>query len=333
MPPVQDFLRRSPLCQRLGLTYPIVQAGMGGVALGALAGAVSKAGGLGVIGAGFESADQLRREIRVVREITDRPFGVNILFTKVTGSDPESIEVRQRFEQQIAVVFEEKVPVLVSGLGNPGPYVARARAAGMMVMAVIGNVAQAKTLEAAGADAIVAQGMDGGGHVGRIGTAVLVPAVVDAVRVPVLAAGGLADGRGLLAALALGAAGVWMGTRFLASTEAAVAQAYKDSVVAAGDEGTVVTRCNTGKTSRLIKNAFTESWRGREAEIKPYPHQYAEVGITATHLGMYGNDPDRAAMPAGQSVALIHEIKPAADILRDIVTEAEQAFERSFARA
>jgi enoyl-[acyl-carrier protein] reductase II len=317
----------TPLCQRLGLRVPIIQAGMGGVAGGALAGAVSAAGGLGVIGAGFMPAQDLAAEIAQARALTDRPFGVDILFGKSAGGDPVSAKYRALFDSHVAVVLDARVPVLVSGLGNPMEVIPEAHARGMCVMSVVGTVAQAVRLAAAGVDMIIASGADGGGHVGRVGTAVLVPAVADAVSIPVIAGGGLADGRGLAAALAWGAAGVWMGTRFIAATEAAAHQNYKQRIVDAGDDDTVVTRGNTGKPSRLLRNALTESWAADEGAIRPYPEQLERVGLAATDRGRCAGDVAHGALPAGQSVALIRDVKPARQILEDIVAEAQAALD------
>ncbi|MDX2222741.1 MAG: nitronate monooxygenase [Rhodospirillaceae bacterium] len=322
----RERLKRSPLCRRFGLDYPIVQAGMGGVAGGALAAAVSNAGGLGTIGAGFTSADDLAREIALAKRLTSKPFGVNLLFARAGGDDPVGARYRRLFEDQIAVVLASDIPILVSGLGNPADYIAIAHERGMTVMSVVGTVAQARKLAAVGVDLVIAQGVDGGGHVGRVGTMVLVPAAIDAVNVPVLAAGGIADGRGLAAVLALGAAGAWIGTRFIASVESTVPTSYRERVIAADDDGTVVTRANTGKTSRLLKNRFTADWAAREAEIEAYPYQFEKVGVAATALGLSGEDPDNAALPAGQSAALVRRVMPAAEIVAELVAEAEAAF-------
>ena len=191
-------------------------------------------------------------------------------------------------------------------------------------MSVVGNVRQARALEAEGVDMLIASGGDGGGHVGRVGTAVLVPAVVDAVRVPVIAGGGLADGRGLLASLAFGAAGVWMGTRFIASEEARAHDNYKDLLVARDEEGTVISRAHSGKTVRMLRNRFTEYWQANE------DRKLKEVGEPASVRGRIDGDVDNGVLPAGQSVALIHEVEPAGRIVERIVAEAREAFERSF---
>lgn len=325
---LERILARTALCERLGLRYPIVQAGMGQVAYGALAGAVSAAGGLGVIGSGYLNAEELRREIRVVREITDRPFGVDILFAKVEGEDESAKRYTRQVEDQIRVTLEERVPVLISGLGNPLDVVPDCRERGILVMSVVGNVRQAKRLAAAGVDLLIASGAEGGGHVGRIGTIALVPAVVSAVELPVLAGGGIAGGRGLVAALALGAQGIWMGTRFIASTEARAHENYKNRLVAAADEDTVVSRGHSGKTVRMLRNRFTDYWAENEAKILPYPRQLQEVGTEASIRGRIEGDVENGVLPAGQSVALVDSVKPAAAIIEDVVEEARRSLAR-----
>lgn len=314
------------LCRRLGVAYPIMQAGMGQVAYGALAGAVSKAGGIGVIGSGYLTGNELRGEIRVVREITNRPFGVDILFAKVSGDDENSLRYTRQVEDQISVTIEERVPLLISGLGNPLDVVSECHDKGMLVGSAVGNVRQALNLEAGGVDFLIASGQEGGGHVGRVGTASLVPAVTSAVKIPVIAGGGLADGRGLLAALAFGAQGVWMGTRFIASTEARAHGNYKNRLVTATDEDTVISRGHSGKTVRMLRNKFTDYWAANEAKLKPYPHQLQEVGTEASVRGRIDGDIENGVLPAGQSTALIRSVKPAAAIIEDIVAEAHEAF-------
>ncbi len=318
----------TPLCKLLGIRYPIIQAGMGLIATGKLAGEVSRAGGLGVIGAGYMTADELRSEIRIARTFTARPFGVDILFGKPKVTDTETIAYAKNVQAQIRVCLDEKIPVLISGLGNPAGFVDEAHQRGMFVMSVVGTVAQARTLAEAGVDAIIASGSEGGGHVGNIATAALVPAVVDAVQVPVVAGGGLVDGRGLVAALAFGAQGVWMGTRFIATAEAHAHPHYGQKIVAIGVDGTVVTRCHSGKPCRLIDNQFTRSWRGREQEIEPFPLQLQHVGAAAAHRGRLLGDVENGSLPAGQGAGLIGSVKPAADVIADIVAEARQVLER-----
>jgi enoyl-[acyl-carrier protein] reductase II len=332
---------RTPLCEMLGIEVPIVQAGMGYVARAELAAAVSAAGALGVIGAASLDAKGLREEIHRVRDLTDRPFGVDILFATVgrpTTSDA-AVRFTREVEKQLDVVFEERVPVLASGLGDPAPIVPQAHELGMRVLALVGNTKNAVRVAAGGVDAIVAQGYDGGGHTGRVGTLALLPAVIDAVSVPVLAAGGIADGRGLAAALAMGAVGAWIGTRFVASRESFSHDGYKQRIVEIDDEGTTVTRCFSGKPCRVIKNQTTQAWEAAEltARIKPFPQQFGVVtewlGEDPYIAGRREGKVDVGALAAGQSSALIHDVRPAGDIVRAIAQEATRALERLARRA
>jgi enoyl-[acyl-carrier protein] reductase II len=295
---------------------------MGQVAYGRLAGAVSAAGGLGVIGAGYLTGEELRREIGIVREMTDRPFGVDILFGKVAAQDDGSLRYSAQIEDQIRVSLNERVPVLISGLGNPLGVIPEAHARGIVVMSVIGNVRQAKRVVESGVDAVIASGHEGGGHVGRVATMSLVPAVVDAVDVPVVAGGGMADGRALVAALALGACGVWMGTRFIATREARGHDSYKRRIVDTDEEGTVVSHGHSGKPVRMIRNRFTEYWEAHVGDIRPYPQQLIEVGESAAVRGRIEGDIDNGVLPAGQSAALVRDIRSAGDVVAAIVGEA-----------
>lgn len=318
----QDVLY-TRFCELVEVQYPICQAGMGFVAPGRLAAAVSAAGGLGVIGAGTMTAAQLREEIHRVKDATDKPFGVDILFAQIKAEKTDQVvRYTDEVNKQIEIVLEEKAPVLVSGLGTPAGVVPDAHAQGMVVMSLAGNVKQAKRLAADGVDVIIAQGHEAGGHTGRVGTMALVPQVVDAVRAPVLAAGGIADGRGLVAALALGASGVWMGTRFVASEEALAHNNYKDKIIEIDEEGTVITRCQSGKPCRLIRNRFTDSWEGREQEILPFPLQMIKVGREAAMKARYEGKVEEGGMAAGQISGLIRSIKPAGEIVQDVMEEA-----------
>jgi enoyl-[acyl-carrier protein] reductase II len=322
-------LLRTPLCELLGIEHPILQAGMGLIARGELAAAVSEAGGLGVIGAGHLSLDELRQEIRLVKSRTDRPFGVDILFAQLPqAADATSVRYTEEIVGQVNLVLEERVPVLIAGLGNPLGVIADAHALGMTVMSVVGNVRQARRVVASGVDAVIAQGHEAGGHTGRIGSVVLLPAVVDVIDVPVVAAGGFHDGRGLVAALALGASGVWMGTRFIASTEATAHANYKAKVVAVDEEGTVVTPAHSGKPCRLLANEFTRYWDAHRDEVRPYPIQFLEVGRPASIQARLEGDVERGSAPAGQVAGLIHDVKPAAEIVHTIVSEARQTLTR-----
>ena len=314
---------RGPLCQRLGIEVPVFQAGMGFVARAPLAAAVSAAGGLGVIGAGSTlSGAELREDIHAVRRVTDRPFGVDILFATMAASGDQAVQYTDAVQGMIAAVLEEKVPVLISGLGSPGAVIKDAHAQGIFVMSVVGAVRHAKRAVADGVDAVIATGSDGGGHVGQIGTAALIPVVRDAVDVPLLAGGGLADGRGLMAALVLGAEGVWMGTRFIATAEATAHDNYKQSIVETDTAGTVVTRAHSGKPCRLIRNDFTDHWAAREGEIQPFPLQVLQVGNPASVLGRHQGDVANGVLPAGQSAGLINGVKTAEEVVNDIIDEA-----------
>lgn len=319
----------TPICERLGIDYPVFQAGMGWVARAELAAAVSEAGGLGVIGAGSTlNREGLLTEINGVRERTDKPFGVDILFATIRAEGAEVAKYTDAVRDMIDVVLEEKVPVLISGLGSPKAVVPEAHDRGIYVMSVVGAVRHAQKAVADGVDAVIATGCDGGGHVGQIGTAALIPAVVDAVDVPVLAGGGLTDGRGLAAAMAFGAQGVWLGTRFIASEESFAHRNYKDKIVDTDTAGTIVTRAHSGKTCRLIRNGYTASWEGREEEILPFPLQGRKFGHPASELGRHKGDVEMGVLPAGQSSGLIHTVKPAGDVVRDIVAEAETVLGR-----
>ncbi len=323
---------QTPIVARLGIKYPIFQAGMGFVAHAELAAAVSNAGGLGCIGSGSMSARELREQIHRCRDLTDRPFAVDILFAEVKADPKNATVVRyaSNVQKLIDITFEEKIGVIVSGLGNPAGIIPAAHRDGVVVMSLCGNVKQARRLEASGVDVIIAQGHEAGGHTGRIGTMTLVPQIVDAVRVPVLAAGGLADGRGLVAAIALGAEGIWMGSRFVASVEAFAHANYKNKIVEIDEEGTTITRCHSGKPCRLIRNKFTDSWIGREAEIKPFPIQSVEYGFPLAEKARYDGEIEEGGMACGQSAGLIDSIKPAGQIVREVMAQAREAFESCF---
>lgn len=323
----------TPLCDLLEIEVPFVQAGMGYVARADLAAAVSEAGGLGVIGAASLSPEGLRREIHKVKALTDRPFGVDILFATVgrPAADEATANFSRDVQAQIEIVFEEGVPVLASGLGNPGPVVPAAHDLGMKVLALVGNTKNAVRVAESGVDIVVAQGYDGGGHTGRIGTLSLLPAVIDAVEVPVMAAGGIADGRQIAAALTLGAVGVWMGTRFVASAESYGHDNYKQRIAEIDDEGTTRSRCFTGKPCRVIRNNTTDAWEDRALEdtIVRFPRQF---GVMTEWLG---EDPyiagrrqgktEVGALAAGQSSAVIHEVLPVAEIVEALTRETKAA--------
>jgi enoyl-[acyl-carrier protein] reductase II len=316
---------RTPLCDRLGIEYPIVLAGMGGVSMHKLVAAVSNAGGLGVIGAATLDAGGLRREIRRTRELTDKPFAVDLL-----APIPDMIR------PQMQVIFDEGVKIFVAGLAVPQDFIAEMHERGMIVIVMIGKVRHAVKSEQAGADIVAAQGTEAGGHTGEIGSLALVPQVVDAVKIPVLAAGGIADGRGLVAALALGAQGVVVGTRFIATPEAQAAPQYREAILRSAEADTVRTRCYTGKPARTIRNRYNDAWERKAEQIQPFPAQimYSIQEGVMDYAGVGGDaDPDRTFMPAGQGMGLIRAVKPAAEVLADIVREADAVTDKPpFAR-
>ena len=319
----------TPLCDLLGIRYPICQAGMAYVARSGLAAAVSQAGGLGVIAAAHGTPELLCEEIRRVRDLTDRPFGVDVLFATIRAAGDEVEQFTDQVKGWTDVALEERVPVLIAGLGNPGPITAEAHRLGIKVMALCGNVKQARDHAANGVDVVIAQGHEAGGHTGRIGGMVLIPAAVDAVApVPVIAAGGIADGRGLAAALALGAVGVWMGTRFIATHEAHGHDNYKKRIVSIDEEGTVVHKGATGKPCRAIRNDFTREWEKRTAEILPFPLQAQRVGFPAAVRAREEGDVDNGHAACGQSAGLIAEIASAGEVIERMVEDADAILQR-----
>lgn len=312
----------TPLCDLLGIEVPILLAGMGGVAYAELCAAVSNAGGFGTLGMAGRSESEIRDEMRKVRDLTDKPFGVDLL-----AAIPESLE------RTADLIIEGGAKAFISGLGVPPPHlVKRFHDAGLKVMNVSGTVRHARAAEAGGLDAVVAQGTEAGGHTGRIAGLALIPQVVDAVKIPVVAAGSIVDGRGLAAALALSAQGVWIGTRFIASAEAHAGAMYKDVIVEAGDEDTIISRCYSGKPMRVFKNEYVADWERRPQEIQAFPMQ-AMLSHQAGVMGGIGGqieglDRARSAFAMGQGAGGVHEVKPAGEIVREIVSEAEDVLGR-----
>jgi enoyl-[acyl-carrier protein] reductase II len=310
----------TPVCDLFGIRYPIVLAGMGGVSMAELVAAVSNAGGLGVLGAAMLNPDALRAEIRKTRSLTDKPFAVDLL-----APDPEVIRPHMR------VIFEEQVKIFVAGLAVPSAFIAEMHERGMLVVVMIGKVQHAIKAEVAGADVVAAQGTEAGGHTGEVGALALVPQVVDRVKVPVLAAGGITDGRGVAAALALGAQGVIVGTRFIATPEATAAPAYRAALVGGAEDSTIRTRCYTGKPARAIRNVYNSAWEKRVSEIQPFPQQILESvrqGVM-DYTGQRGDaDPERTFMPAGQGLGMIGSVRPASQVMLDLVDGARQTIER-----
>jgi nitronate monooxygenase len=306
------------LCDLLGIPHPILNAPMAGTAGAALAAAVSEAGGLGIIGGSGGDAAWLRGQIRTVRERTDKPFGVGF------------ISSRPGLEELTAVAIAERVPVITHSFADPTPFVAEVHAAGILIVCQVQTVAQARIAAQAGVDAIAAQGTEAGGHTGYSGTMPLVPAVVDvAAGIPVIAAGGIADGRGIAAAFMLGAEGVWLGSRFVASREADGGSWVKERVVAAGTDDTVQTRAYDivtqaafppGIGDRVVRNDYTDAWHGRDGELAEHRTELREQLVQAAKAG----DGRIAPTRAGNAVGLIHAIQPAGEIVRQIIADAER---------
>ncbi|MFN3857191.1 MAG: NAD(P)H-dependent flavin oxidoreductase [Caulobacter sp.] len=311
----------TPLCDLLEVEHPIMLAGMGGVSYAELAAAVSNAGGYGVLGMAGRGPDFIRDQMRRVRQLTDKPFGVDLL-----AASPESLTA------SVDVIIEEGASSFVAGLGVPMPIMERLKKAGLKVMVVCGAVKHAVKAEQAGCDAVICQGGEGGGHTGLVGTMPLVAQAVEAVKVPVVAAGGLYDGRGLAAALALGATGVWMGTRFIASQEAHAGDLYRQTILESADEDTIRTRCYSGKPMRVRKNPYVDDWESRPGDIQPFPVQ-AGISIQNNAMGGIGGqteglDPDKSCFAMGQSAGGVHDVLPAGEIVRRIMAEAEAAIGR-----
>ncbi len=295
----------------LGITYPIIQGGMAWVAEHHLAGAVSAAGGLGLIGAASAPAEWVRSEIRKVREMTDRPFGVNIMLMS-----PYAAEVAQ-------VVAEEKVPVVTTGAGNPEPFMPMWKETGVKVIPVIASVSLARRMERLGADAVVAEGCESGGHIGETTTMNLVPQVADAVKIPVIAAGGIADGRQMAAAFMLGAEGVQVGTRFVASKEALVHENYKNRVVKAGDTDTMVTGRSHNHPIRSLRNSMTREYLKMENAGRSF-EELEQMTLGGLRRAVQEGDVVHGSVMCGQSAGLVREILSCQEILERMESEAEK---------
>jgi enoyl-[acyl-carrier protein] reductase II len=314
---------RTPLTDLLEIEHPVMLAGMGGVSYHRLVAAVSEAGGFGTLGAGAMSPDQLVSEIRATKELTSRPFGVDLL-TALPAQMLESVDV----------LIDEDVPVFVAALGVPREVIQRCHDHNVLVVNMCGKVRHAVAAVEAGCDLVVAQGTEAGGHTGTVATMPLVPQIVDAVdgRVPVVAAGGLFDGRGLAASLMLGAAGVWIGTRFIATPEARSAPGYKEALVRTPEDGTVISRAFTGKTLRAVRNQTTQYYEEHPEELKPFPEQML-VSTSGGFLHLpqgdeaTGVDPDRECYPAGQGIGAIQDLVPAGRLVGRFVAEAEAAID------
>lgn len=301
---------KTRLTELLQIEYPILQGAMAWIADASLAGAVSAAGGLGIIAGGNAPPDYIAEQIRLVKERTDRPFGVNIMLLSPNAPDLARL------------VVDAHVPVVTTGAGNPGPYMEAWKQAGIKVLPVVASVAYAKRLEKMGADAVIAEGTESGGHIGEATTMTLVPQVYDAVSIPVVAAGGIADGRALAASFLLGASGAQVGTRFLACEECTVHDNYKQKVLDAKDSDSVVTGRATGHPVRGLKNRLTRQFK--ELEMKETSlEEYEALGSDALRKAAKDGDVRYGSVMAGQVAGLVQEIRCAEDIVRDMCTEAE----------
>lgn len=299
--------------EQLGIKYPIFQGGMAWVADASLAAGVSNAGGLGIIAAMNSNGEQLRAEIKKARELTDKPFGVNIM-------------LMSPFVQEVAqVVVEEKVPVVTTGAGNPGKYMKAWTEAGIKVIPVVPSTALAKIAERNGAFAVIAEGGESGGHVGDLTTMALVPQVVDAVSIPVIAAGGIADGRQVAAAFMLGAVGVQVGTRFLVATECTISQEYKNKILKAKDIDTVVTGKRLGHPVRSIKNSFTREYTKAEYDSSNVSDEELEkMGLGVLRKAAREGDVSKGCVLAGQVASMVKKEQPAKEIIEDLFEGAEK---------
>ena len=304
-------MKNFKLCEILGIEYPIIQGGMAWVANSSLAAAVSNGGGLGVIAGANAPIDYLRDEIRKTKNLTDKPFGVNIML------------LSNNAEELAHIVCEEGVKVVTTGAGNPGKYIEMWKSHGIKVIPVVASVALARRMERSGADAVVAEGCEAGGHIGELTTMALVPQVVDALNIPVIAAGGIGDGRGAAAAFALGAEGVQVGTRFLVAKECTIHQNYKDRVIKANDIDTVVTGRPTGHPIRVIKNKLSRAFINLEKQGGS-PDEFEKLGSGALAKAVIEGEADYGSLMAGQIAGLVKKEQPAKEIIEEMFEEAEK---------
>ncbi|MBQ4311256.1 MAG: enoyl-[Oscillospiraceae bacterium] len=298
------------ITELLGSRYPILQGGMAWVAESTLAAAVSNAGGVGLIAGGSAPIDYLRDQIRRCKTLTDKPFGVNIMLMS-----PNAEELAQ-------LVIEENVPIITTGAGNPGKFMAAWKEAGIKVIPVVPSVALAKRMERSGADAVIAEGTESGGHIGENTTMCLVPQVVDAVEIPVIAAGGIADGRGVAASFMLGAEGVQVGTRFLASEEAQISPEYKDLVIKAKDTDNVVTGRTTGHPCRNLKTKFSRNLAANEMSGRITPEEFENITVGSLRKAVKDGNLEEGSFLCGLIAGMVNEIKPCSEIIESMFAEA-----------
>ncbi|MCD8055831.1 MAG: enoyl-[acyl-carrier-protein] reductase FabK [Clostridiales bacterium] len=302
---------KSPICELLGIEYPVFQGGMAWIADGNLAAAVSNGGGLGIIAAGNAPASYVKEQIGVARSLTDKPFGVNVMLMS-----PAADEVA-------AVVAEEKVPVVTTGAGNPTKYMKLWREAGVKVIPIVPSVSMAKLMTRLGASAVIAEGCESGGHIGELTTMVLVPLICDATPLPVIAAGGIADGREGAAAFMLGACGIQMGTRFLSAVECPIHPTYKEKVIKANDLCTMVTGKRLGHPVRSLRTPFAR--RFYKAEYSDMSDEELDsLGVGALRLAVKEGDVENGTFLCGQVAALVNKVQPAAEIVKEIMDDTER---------
>ena len=302
---------KTRVTELLGIEYPVIQGGMAWVAEYHLAAAVSEAGGFGILGAGGAGADFVREQIRRCRELTDKPFGLNIMLM-----NPEADKIAR-------VAVEEGVKAVTTGAGNPGKYMAAWKEAGIRVIPVVASVAMARMMERAGADALVADGMESGGHIGSTTTFALVPQVADAVKIPVIAAGGIADGRGFAAAFMLGAEAVQLGTRFVAASEATVHANYKQKIIAAKDIDSEVTGMSHGHPVRQLRNSMTREYLKREKAGASF-EELEQMTLGALRKAVVEGDTAGGTLMAGQIAGLVKKEESCREIIRDIMEHGMQ---------
>jgi len=306
---------KTALTELLGINHPILQGGMAWVATWELVVAVSEAGGLGILGAGNAPSSYVREQVRHIKEHTRKPYGVNVpLFSPFV-------------EDVVTLCVQERVPVFTTGAGNPTPYIPPLKDAGAVVIPVVASAALAKRLERAGADALIAEGQESGGHIGDVTTMTLVPQVVDTVSIPVIAAGGFADGRGLVAALALGAAAIQMGTRFICTEECIAHDNYKQAIVRANERATMVTGASIGHPVRCIRNPMAHEFEELEKR-KASEQEIVEFGTGRLRLAVVEGDVTHGSLMAGQAAGLVHDVIPAGEVVRRTVAEAEALLAR-----
>lgn len=302
---------KTKVTELLQIEYPIIQGGMAWVAEHHLAAAVSEAGGFGLIGAASAPPEIVREEIRKAKELTDKPFGVNIMLL-----NPNADEVAK-------IVVEERIQAVTTGAGNPEKYMPMWKEAGVKVIPVVASVAMAKRMERYGADAVVAEGMEAGGHIGNQTTMALIPQIVDAVNIPVIAAGGIGDGRGVAASFMLGAEGVQMGTRFVVADESIVHDNYKDRIVKAKDIDSVVTGQSTGHPVRCLRNQMTKEYIKKEQEGVPF-EELERMTLGSLRKAVMDGDILNGTVMAGQIAGLVSKRQSCKEILQEIMTEAEK---------